>query len=197
MQDDLSGAGALRAQKELFGEVRKNWGWLLALGMIFILLGTIGLGMTAFLTLTSMLFFGVLLLIGGGAELVQAFKAKGWRSALWSILIAVVYIAGGIIVINNPVVASSAITLMLGGVFLAIGVMRIAIAIQVRGHREWIWPALGGFFSIVLGVLIFSEWPVSGIWVIGLFIAIEMIIHGWSLVALAMAARNAAPNPAG
>lgn len=197
MQDDLSSAGALQAQKELFGEVRKNWGWLLALGMIFVLLGTIGLGMTAFLTLTSMLFFGVLLLIGGGAELVQAVKAKGWKSALWSVLIAVVYIVGGVIVINNPVVASSAITLMLGGVFLAIGVMRIAIAIQARGHREWIWPALGGFFSIVLGVLIFSEWPVSGVWVIGLFIAVEMIIHGWSLVALALAARNARLGPTG
>lgn len=182
---------AIELQKEVFGEVKKNWGWLLALGMVFVLLGTVGLGMTAFLTVTSMLFFGILLLIGGGAELVQAFKARGWRSALWSVLIAAVYIIGGVIVIQNPLVASSAITLMLGGVFVAIGVIRLAIAFQVRGYREWVWPAIGGLFSILLGVLIFAEWPVSGVWVIGLFIAIEMIVHGWSLVALALAARNA------
>lgn len=185
---------AMALQKEVFGEVRKNWGWLLALGMVFILLGTVGLGMTAFLTVTSMLFFGILLLIGGGAELVQAVKAKGWRSALWSVLIAAVYIIGGVIAIQNPLVASSAITLMLAGVFVAIGVMRLAIAFQVRGYREWVWPAVGGLFSILLGVLIFAEWPVSGVWVIGLFIAIEMIVHGWSLVALALAARNAPPE---
>jgi uncharacterized membrane protein HdeD (DUF308 family) len=190
MQDSMT-PPALQVQQAIFGEVRKHWGWLFALGIVFVLLGTIGLGMTAFLTVTSMLFFGVLLLIGGGAELVQAFRAKGWRSMLWSVLIAAVYIVGGIVVINNPLVASSAITLMLGGVFVASGIMRLIIAFQMRHFREWIWPALGGLLSIVLGVLIFSEWPVSAIWVIGLFIAIEMIVHGWSLVALALAARNA------
>lgn len=176
---------------EAFGEVSRNWGWLLALGILFVILGTIGLGMTFTLTVASVLFFGVLMLVGGGAQLVQAFQDKGWKSVIWHVLIALLYIGAGIIVVRNPVGASLLLTAMLAGALVAVGVVRIIMAFQLRGDSGWVWLLLGGIVTLLLGLMIFSKWPVSGLWVIGLFVAIEMIVNGWSYVAIALAARRA------
>ncbi|HYE35266.1 HdeD family acid-resistance protein [Methylocaldum sp.] len=174
----------------LFGELRRNWGWLLALGIVLIILGTIGLGMTFFLTLASTLYFGVLVLIGGGAQIFHSVKAQGWKSTVLSVFIGILYLLSGIAVISNPVAASTVLTLMLAGALIGIGVLRIAMAFHLRGFNNWIWLLLGGIIAILLGVMIVAEWPVSGLWVIGLFVAIELIMNGWSCVAIALTARE-------
>ena len=86
----------------VFGEVQKHWTSLLILGIIFLILGVIGLSMTLVLTLASVFFLGVLLLIGGGSQLYQSFfKCKGWRSILVHLVIALLYVFAGIITILN------------------------------------------------------------------------------------------------
>jgi uncharacterized membrane protein HdeD (DUF308 family) len=176
---------------ERFGDLQKNWGWLLALGILFIILGTIGLGMTVVLTAASVWLFGVLMLVGGGFQFVDAFKCKGWKSVVWHVLIAVLYVIAGIVVMSQPLVAASILTLMLAGAITAVGIMRVIMAFQHRHSKGWVWPLVGGIVSIILGVMIFSQWPVSGLWVIGLFVAIEMIVNGWSYIFIALAAKNA------
>ena len=171
--------------------IAKNWKWLLALGILFIILGTIGLGMTFLLTIVKVLFLGVLLLIGGAAQLIEAFKHKGWKSLLWNILIALFYLGAGVLVIYDPVGASIALTLVLAFALIAIGVFRIIMALQFKLAQVRWMTLLSGIASIVLGALILAQWPVSGLWVIGLFVAIELIIHGWSYVFIALAARQA------
>ena len=178
-------------QSAIFGELKKNWGWLLALGIVSIILGTIGLGMTFGLTLASVLFFGILLLVGGIVQLVDAFKCQGWKSVLWHVLIALLYVGGGIVIIIDPMLASSVFTLILAGILIAVGVFRIIMAFQLRPVAEWFWPLLSGIVSILLGVMIIAQWPVSGLWVIGLFVAIELIFNGWGYVFIALAARKA------
>lgn len=173
----------------ILAAVQRKWGWLLALGILFIVLGTIGLGMSFALTVVSVLLFGVLLLIGGGAQLVEAFQHQGWKSTLWNILIALLYVVAGLVAIYDPVGASIALTLVIAVALVTIGVFRIIMAFQLRPARGWWWPLLAGIASLVLGGLIFSEWPVTGLWVIGLFVAIEMIFHGWSYVTIALAAK--------
>ncbi len=175
----------------LFGEAQKNWGWLLALGILCVILGTIGLGMTFALTVASVLLFGVLFLVGGGFQLIQALKCKGWKGIIWHILIAVLYVAAGIVVIRNPVGASVMLTLIFAWIIIVVGVMRIITAIQMRSGKNWIWLLLAGIASVVLGVIIMAKWPISGLWVIGLFVAIELILNGWSNILVALAARGA------
>ena len=179
------------AGSEVFGDLRKNWGWLLALGIVFIILGTIGLGMTFALTVASLLVFGVLLLVGGGVQILQAIKDKGWRSVVWHLLMALLYLLAGIAVLGDPVLASLVLTLMLAGAIAAIGIIRVVVAIQHRDMKGWVWSLLSGIVSIVLGVLIYAQYPVSALWLIGLFVAIDLIVHGWSYIFLALAARAA------
>ena len=176
----------------VFGTLKKNWGWLLALGIVSIVLGTIGLYMTFALTLASVLFFGALILAAGLLQLVQAFSCKGWKSVLGHVLIALLYVAAGVLIIVDPVLASGVLTLVLAGILIAVGVIHIMMGIQQRkAVTGWYWSVLSGIVSILLGGMIVLQWPVSGLWVIGLFVAIELILNGWSYVFVALAARKA------
>jgi len=174
-----------------FGDLKKNWGWIMALGILLLFLGTVGLYMTLFLTLASVVALGVLLLVGGVAQIVHAFKARGWESIVLSVLIGVLYVLSGVIVIVNPVAASGILTLMLAGAIVGIGIFRIVIGFHLRGFKNWIWPVLSGIIALLMGVVITLQWPISGYWVIGLFVAIEMIMNGWATIAIAAMVKNA------
>ena len=173
------------------GELKRSWGWLLALGILFVILGCIGLGMVVGLTLASMLFLGVLLIIAGCSQFVDVFKSKGWDGIAWHALIAVLYIFGGCIVIYDPFLASALITALLASVLIIIGLTRFCMAIKLKGSAGWGWLLFAGIIAIALGIMILSHWPISGLWVIGLFIAIEMIVDGWTYIFLALGLRSA------
>ena len=172
-----------------FGELSKRWGWLLALGLLLIVLGLIGLSMEAALTIVSILYYGVLLLIAGGAQIAQAASCRGWQSILMHVLIALLYLGAGIICIVDPLAASAALTLLIAIALIAIGVARIVIALSARGGSNWLLLLLGGGLAVLLGLVIAAHWPFSGLWVIGLFVAIELIVQGWTCVMIALAAR--------
>jgi uncharacterized membrane protein HdeD (DUF308 family) len=172
------------------GNLIHNWAWLLALGILLVLLGTIGLGMTFWLTLATVFIFGIFLLVAGVLQFIQAFTTRGWRSFLWHVVIAVLYVVAGLDIIDDPVRASALLTLLLGAVLIGIGIVRIVIALQWRGYRNWGWPLVGGIAAVILGLMILTSWPVSGFWVIGLYVAIEMIFSGWSYIIIALGARQ-------
>src|SRR5262245_65967588 len=105
----------------VFGELRRHWGWLLAVGILSVVLGTIGLGMTWMLTLASVLYFGVLLLLIGAVQFIQSFKCVGWRSVVWHVLIALLYLVAGVVVVGRPLLALLTLTWMCGTVLLRVG----------------------------------------------------------------------------
>ncbi len=175
---------------ELLGDLIHNWGWLFAQGILLVVLGTIGLGMTFWLTLATVFIFGIFLVIGGVVQLFQAFKCRGWQSILWHVIIGILYVLAGVIIFGNPLMASTMLTLLLGGVLIGIGIVRLVMALQHRVLKNWIWPLIGGVAAIILGFMILAQWPISGFWVIGLFVAIEMIFSGWSYIIIALGARQ-------
>lgn len=176
----------------IFGELEKNWGWLLLFGLVSIVLGTLGLGMTFLLTEVSVVFFGVLLVAGGVFQLLDAIKCRGWKSIAWHVLIALLYIGAGLLMVLHTELAALSLTLVIAYALIAVGVLRAIMAFQVRPAKGWWWPLLSGLVSLVLGTLILLEWPQSGLFIIGLFIAIELIFNGWAYLFVALAARSAA-----
>jgi len=175
----------------LFGELEKNWGWLMAFGVASIILGSIGLGMSFMLTLASMVLFGALLVAGGVFQILDAFKCSGWKGAVWHVLIGLLYVVGGVIVMVDPVMASETFTLVLAGILIAVGLIRLIMAVQLRSAKGWYWPLLSGLVSLALGAMILAKWPASGLFVIGLIIAVELIFNGWAYLFVALAARAA------
>jgi uncharacterized membrane protein HdeD (DUF308 family) len=174
----------------LFGELRRHWGWLMAVGILSVILGTIGLGMTWMLTLVSVVYFGVLMIVIGGVQILQTFKCAGWKSVVLHSLIGLLYLAAGIMIVSRPLLASLTLTLMLGFALLAVGVMRIVVGVHHRGTSGWGGAVLGGIITLLLGLMILARWPSSALWVIGLFLAIELIVNGWTQILVALAARR-------
>jgi len=175
---------------EVFGELKKHWAWMLSLGIVMVILGVIGLGMTVLFNEIVVMYFGFLLLFGSGVQLMQAFRAEAWKGRVWHVLIALVYIVGGIIAVTEPVIAGMTLALLIAWTLIVIGVLRLFMALQMRGAAGWLWTLLGGVLSVALGVMIINEWPQSGLWVIGLFVAIEILFAGWSQIMIALAAKN-------
>ena len=171
----MSNSGSAMFPIEHFGELGKRWKWLLGFGVLTTVAGLIGLGVATFITLASVVFYGVILLAGGVVQFVQSFQSAGWKAKLWHILISLLYIFGGIVVIRNPILASSILTLMLAGAITAIGLMRIIMAVNMKGAFGWSWVLTGGILALLLGILIFARWPASSLIVIGTFISIEPV----------------------
>jgi len=191
-----------------------DWRWLLAIGILMTALGVIGLGMSYMLTLLAVFWFGVLALIGGAGQLFDSFHHKGWKSFLWHLLIALVYIAAGVILITTPIASAFWLTLFLAISMIVVGVARIIMAFQMRDKGSvWLLVALMGVLSIVLGFMVWGmvvpptpealatpegqvEWVRSWGWVIGLFVALELIVEGVALISIALSNRPAAAQAA-
>ncbi len=170
--------------------LRRNWGWLMAEGIVLIILGVLGLGAVALLSLASAIWFGAMIFVGGVVVLIDAFRHQGWRSRLWHILIGALYLAVGVMTFVNPLLATASLTLLVGAALVATGVLRLIVAFQNRQLPYWTWVALSGVLSLLLGGMILMQWPGSSLWVLGTFLAIELIFQGWAAIALARAIRS-------
>jgi uncharacterized membrane protein HdeD (DUF308 family) len=186
-----SPSSAVPLNHPLFGDLSRHWGWLLAVGMLSVILGILGLGMTLMLTIVSVLYFGVLMIVVGGVQLVQSWKCAGWKSVLSHVVIGVLYLIAGIMIVTRPLLASLALTWTLAIILVVVGVMRLVVGVQHRGTSGAGWAIVGGIITVVLGLMILAKWPVDALWVIGLFLAIELIVNGWTQVFVALAARAA------
>ena len=170
--------------------LQRSWGWFLALGIIEIILGTIAVGASFFATLVTVVLFGWLLLFGGVLSALHAFWRKQWKGFFLDLAMGVLYIVAGLMMVGNPAEAAVTLTLLIAMFLLVGGIFRIIVALS--GHFEhWGWVLLNGLITSALGILIWRQWPLSGLWVIGLFVGIEMIMYGWTLVMLSMVARGA------
>jgi len=170
-------------------ELKRHSGWFIALGVALVVLGVIALGAVGLVTLASVLLFGWLLVIGGFMQGVHAFRVHPWGGFTRHLLGGVLSLVVGLLIVANPAAGALSLTLLLAAFFMVGGIFRVVAAVSFRFPGRG-WAVLGGLVTFVLGIMIWSEWPISGIWVIGTFIGIDLIFDGWSLVMTGMAARQ-------
>ena len=178
-----------RASFDESGELRPKWGWFIALGIALLLLGTVALIVPWLTTLTSVLVFGWLLVLGGVLEVLGVFWAKGWRAIVLHLLGGILSAVVGALIVARPDAGALGLTLLLATLFLAGGLFRIGAAVVLR-LPNWGWALAGGIVTALLGVIIWSTSPLSALWVIGMFVAIELMFRGWAWVMFAVAARE-------
>jgi uncharacterized membrane protein HdeD (DUF308 family) len=172
-----------------FDVVRRNWGWFMALGIVQIVLGSIALGEVVLVTLASAVIFGWLLIIGGISSIVHAFVERKWGGFIIDLLTGLLYAVVGFMMVTNPGETAVTLTLIIAMFLMIGGVSRIVEAlVSALPHRGWV--LLNGVVTLVLGIMIWRKWPASSFWVIGLFVGIEMLLYGWSLVMLAIVAKR-------
>jgi uncharacterized membrane protein HdeD (DUF308 family) len=171
--------------------ISHKWGWFLALGILLIILGFVALGDTVAVTVVSMIFLGWLLILSAVLHAIHWFRSR--ESNFFLDLIGFILdLVVGFILLSNPAVGAVALTLVLAVFFLVGGLMRIIGALSFDIPHTG-WAILSGAVSVILGVLLWIQWPVSGLWFIGLAIGIELIFRGWAWVMMALRIRSFAP----
>jgi uncharacterized membrane protein HdeD (DUF308 family) len=172
--------------------LHRQWGLIFALGLASVIVGLVAIAFAVIATLVKVIVIGILLLIAGVTEVVHAFMARNGRGFALHLLAAALYLFVGVFVIEDPVRAASVLTLLLVAAFLVGGLLRVFFSLGAT-PPGWPWVLLNGVVDVILAALIWSEWPESSLWVIGLFVGIELIFHGWSWMGLALAVRSYNP----
>ena len=166
--------------------LRAKSGWIVALGVVYVIAGLIALGSLVFATVVTVFVVGVMMLLAGVAEVISAFQIKSWGKFLLWVLLGVLYIVAGFATFENPLLAAALLTLLLGFALIASGVMRIVLAFSMKQEMPWVWVAVSGVITLLLGLVILAHWPVSGLYILGLFLGIDLIIAGLGWIGIGL-----------
>jgi uncharacterized membrane protein HdeD (DUF308 family) len=175
--------------REDIQHLHDNWYWFEILGVVLILLGTACLVFATTATIVTALIFGYFMIAAGFFYLIGAFFTRGWGGFFLSLLAGVLYLVAGFILIMHPAEAMILYTLLLAVFFFVEGVFHIIAALSGQ-FRHWGLMFLSGVITTLLGVMIWQQWPFSGLWVVGAFVGIDLIMHGASYVSLGINARR-------
>ena len=170
--------------------LRAKSGWIVALGAVYVIAGLIALASVAMATVASVLVVGVMMIVAGVAEVINAFQIKSWGKFLLWVLLGVLYIVAGFVTFENPLLAAVLLTLILGASLVASGIMRIFLAFSMKRETPWIWVALSGAITLLLGLLILARWPVSSLYILGLFLGIDLVMAGAGWIGIGFGLRR-------
>jgi len=169
-------------------EIVQYWGWFLAFGVALLLIGVIAIVRSVTATIVSMLFFGWLLVLACGIEIAQAVMVGHWAGFFHHLVAAVLFGVTGVLMVTRPVLSAEVATMLIALFFLVSGLFQFFGSIWVA-QPGWGWQAADGIIAFVLGLLVLAQWPASGLWVIGLFIGIDLFFYGAAWIAIALGLR--------
>src|SRR6202034_1780020 len=170
--------------------LRAKSGWIIALGIIYAIAGFVALGSVVFATVVTVFVVGIMMLIAGAAEVINAFQIKSWGKFLIWALLGVLYIVAGFVTFENPLLAAVLLTLVLGASLVASGVMRIILAFSMKRETPSIWVALSGVITLLLGLLILARWPINSVYILGLFLGIDLVMAGAGWIGIGLGFRR-------
>ncbi len=171
--------------------LRKDWWWLLILGVSLMVLGFVAIALAPLTTIVVTYLIGFALLIGGIAEIVSSFWTGKWSGFMLHLLIGILYLVAGIFLIDidQPLESAVVVTAVLAIMLIVLGIFRIVASLTLR-FANWGWPLLNGVISLILGLMIYKRLPFSALWVLGLFAGIELIFNGVTWIMLAITVRH-------
>ena len=170
-------------------DLHANWGWILTFGCLLVLAGMLAIMYSVAATLVSVLVLGWMLIFSGVVEGVYVLRHRERGHVLLYVLEALLAIIVGALLLQSPARGAIVITMLLATYFLIAGVFRIVGAFVLHmPHRYWLLAS--GVINIALGIIVWGGWPVSGLWVLGLLIGVNMLFSGWARIMLALALRS-------
>ena len=171
---------------EAIERLRGKWAAITAFGVLLVVLGVAALFFSLIATIATVTLNGFLFLIAGGAEIGIGMHSREWgRFFLW-VVGGLVYIAAGVLCIVNPVLASVALTLLLGAGLIAAGVVRAFLATQLPPDHPRALIFLAAGITILLGLIIVSHWPLDSVYVLGTLLGVDLLFHGVGWVSFGM-----------
>ena len=170
--------------------LRRNWGLMLALGILLILGGAGAIILPVAASLAVTVAVGAAMLVGGGVKAVHAFRCGGWRCRGWSVASAVLYVVGGLLLLLNPLAGMVSLTVLMIALIGADGVLRMVMAFRTRPDRGWGWLLAGGLAGLLLAIGMAVMLPWISLTALGILAGLALIFEGWGFVYLALASRR-------
>lgn len=170
--------------------LRDKWGWVVGFGVVLSVCGLLALGNTVAATFAVVAFAGAMMIFSGVVEIVHGFQMKTWGGFFLWMLLGLLYLVAGIITFAAKPAAAAVLTLMVGAAFVASGILRIVLAMRMRQGTPWVWVVVSGIVTTLLGGMILAQWPYSGLYVLGLFLGIDLLLAGASWVGIGLALRR-------
>jgi uncharacterized membrane protein HdeD (DUF308 family) len=167
-----------------------RWGWLLVLGIVQIIAGSIAIAIPVVAALAAVAIFGAVLIVSAIFQMIHAFRVRAWPRSAWYGLGGVFYLIAGLLVVIFPIPGMLTLAVMIAILLIADGVLRVAFATSIRPVAGWGWLIAGGLGSIVVGVFLLLGWPATALWVTGLLLGVNLIFTGAMHAALALTART-------
>ena len=166
-------------------ELAGKWGWCLALGVFLIVLGIIACGMAVATTLLSTLVLGWILLIAGAGLGVLSFLTGKWSGFLLTMAAGILSIVAGIEFVSYPLSGAAAINIIIGTMLLVAGTFRLLSSIVMR-FPNWGWALVSGIAAFALGIILLRNWQRTSLWLLGLTVGIDLILHGISWITFSL-----------
>jgi len=169
--------------------VHKRWGLFLFIGLLLIALGILAIACAKYATEFTVVLLGLFLVGAGLLQILNGIYAKRWTGYSISLLLGLFYIIAGGLCILKPLASAEGISLLIAALLLVGGTFRLFSSLRYH-FDNWGWVFFSGLTSLLLGFLILAEWPASGLWVIGLFVGVDLLLTGIYWVTLSLAARK-------
>ena len=168
-------------------EIIKNWGWFLGLGIWLILSGILAMYSVSYTTFISIFLIGIVLLIAGLGQCIMAIREPQWSGFFLNLLAGLLAMVMGYLFVQSTGVSAVTLTLLIAVYFLVNGLFKVFTSAIHRFHR-WGWMLMNGIASLILGALLWAQWPISGFWGIGLFVGIDLLLMGifWTAVGFSL-----------
>lgn len=153
-------------------------------GIIVLILGLLAVAMPFIPGVAVIVMIGIILIAAGLAELVYTFKSRSFGEGLFRFLFGLLAILAGLSLVAQPVAGLATITLFLAVWFFVDGIITLIQGFRWRPFDGWGWMVFSGIVSIVLGVMIWRQFPVSAVWLVGVLVGIRLIFAGWTMIML-------------
>ena len=171
--------------------IRKDAGKAKWVGILMLIAGFISLLSPFISGLSITVIIGVQMKIGGVGQLFLVFGAGSIGQGVLVALLALLYVLAGGYMMTQPLSAMATLTLFIAAYFVVSGVAEAIGAFNAKPADGWGWLLIGGLVSVLLGGMIWSQFPVSGIWALGTLVGVRLLTSGGMLIAISSAVREA------
>jgi uncharacterized membrane protein HdeD (DUF308 family) len=172
--------------------VRQASTWSIVWGVWLVVLGMLAVGSPFLAAVAVNALLAWLIVVAGIVHLILAFQAHRAGSLIWRLLVGLAYVFFGVYLITHPALGVASLTLLLASLFLIEGILDIALFFRVRSMQGSSWVLVDGVVTLLLGLMIYRQWPTSSAWAIGTLVGVSMIISGVTGVMLSLTVRKVA-----
>jgi len=160
-------------------------------GVLLIVFGMVAVGSPLLAAVAVNALVAWLIILAGVVHLMLAFRVHQAGSVIWKVLVGIAYLCFGGYLIIHPVLGVASLTLLLGSLFLIEGILNIVLYVKMRPIHGSSWMLVDGIVTLLLGLMIYLQWPSSSAWAIGTLVGVSMIFSGVARVMMSLAVRKA------